>query len=423
MIRSYCLLCSIVLLVAPLSMAHIQDIDRQKLPQTPAVLKVCADVAEIEDMVFQWSEKWRFQVPREKVVGVLAGSLAELQKQLKASPENEELWLLTALVAHYAHNVDVEGAADAAVDSLENAHKLAPGDYRYGWFLGLHQCQIGEMKEGTDKMLAIEQDTEWQKLPVGFWDDYIFCTEISNMPAHVLRAADHLKKMKAPPSWERDALVDIAEKRLKTADPVATYPFREVWSVRKTDTGMIFMNSMFGIALWSNGDWKVSLSDIQQGRAMLQLESGPYSGHAGNVSPGLVVIARPPKAGETLSAFLQGAWPEGPALKASEAIACPVKECLAAEAIRPGGYKTEGDGHFFLTAFAGQAPEFPGLRFEESQGLPSSEEKGASYFRPQDSWRRLNGTLYYLVVLDTAESVVESARGDYQKLLRGIQLE
>ena len=277
-------------------------------------MKTMADVQAVENLVWQWTNKWPYDVPKERIVATLSASLAELKKQTESAPDNVELLLLTALVAHYAHNVDVDGAAQAAFELLERVHRLAPDEYRYGWFLGLHKCQTGRIKEGTDLMLAIESSMEWQRLPAGFWDDYIFCTQISNMPVHELRAAGHLTKLKDPPSAQRDALVEIAGKRIKTPDVTATYTYNEVWTGEKNSDGLTVVNSMLGLQLWSHGDWRVEPSGVNQGKVTVSYYSGPHKAKSGMVSPGLVVLARPPKPAETLSDFLNQSWPNGPVL-------------------------------------------------------------------------------------------------------------
>ncbi|HJX84390.1 MAG TPA: hypothetical protein VJ723_08620 [Candidatus Angelobacter sp.] len=96
--------------VAPPACASLKDIQQPKLPQNPAIMKAIADVSAVEDMVWQWNEKWPFAVPKKKIVAALSASLAELKKQTDLAPDNVELLLLTALVARYAHNVDVPEA-------------------------------------------------------------------------------------------------------------------------------------------------------------------------------------------------------------------------------------------------------------------------------------------------------------------------
>lgn len=68
-------------------------------------------------------------------------------------------------------------------------------------------------------------------------------------------------------------------------------------------------------------------------------------------------------------------------------------------------------------------PEFSGLMFETSQDVLDPKIPGLQHFEPKDRWHCLRGTLYYLVALDTAESVLADAKQDYVAFLKGIRVE
>jgi hypothetical protein len=119
--------------------AAVKDIHAEKLPQDPAIHAAYADVASLEAMARVWSSEWRYPTPKPEVAARLTASLAQFQKSLVSAPDNEELLLLTGLVAHYAYNVDVESAFQVAIECLASAQKLAPRDDRPQWFLGIHQ--------------------------------------------------------------------------------------------------------------------------------------------------------------------------------------------------------------------------------------------------------------------------------------------
>jgi hypothetical protein len=402
--------------------AGLKDINTDKLPQDLAVRTALNDAVEVEEFVRVWNTEWRYNIPKSEVASRLKASLAELQKALTSTPDNEELLLLTGLVAHYAYNVDVEGSFDVAVSSLVKAHKIAPADYRPDWFLGVHRCQSNLVKEGMEELLSIERAQPWQQLPPSFWDDYLNCAIIANMPAHALRAGDHAAKLKAPASADRDTLLDIARKRFTPPDPAATYSSRNIWSAENIESQTVFTNTMFGLSFSSRGNWKANIADVKNGLALATLEIGPYPGKEADVTPNILVIVRQPKAGESLNDFLQS-FLRGDSAKTGTVVACPSQECLASEIVRPSGYKAEGDARFFLTVFKRESPERPGLLFEQPAGLPVWDSKEPQFFHPTERLLRLDGTLYYLVGLDTADSVLEKARKDYEAFLKGIKVE
>jgi hypothetical protein len=411
----------LLVMVVP-AKGSLKDIHADKLPQDLAVRTALTDTVELEEFVRIWNSEWRYSVPRNEVAARLKASLTELQKALSSNPLNEELLLLTGLVAHYAYNVDVADTFDVALNSLANAQKLAPEDYRPEWFLGVHRCQGNLVKQGMEELLAIEGTQVWQQLPTSFWDDYLNCALTANMPAHALRAGDHAAKLKAPPPADRDALLEIARKRFIAPDLVATYSSRDIWSAENVESQMLFTNTMFGLSFSSPGNWKANIADVKNGLALGTFEIGPYAGKRGDVSPNILVIVRQPKAGESLSDFLQSIS-KGSSVQTGSVAACPLEACLTSEIVKPGGYKVEGDAHFLVTVFKRESPEFPGLLFEQPAGPPVSKSKEPQYFHPTERMRRLDGTLYYLVGLDTADSVLEKAKKDYEAFLKGIEVE
>lgn len=413
-----------VALAATPAFADLKAIHKDKLPQEAKVLNALAEVSAVEAMVDHWSDKWRYQMPKEQVAATLNRSLADLKETAEASPENEELLLLLGLVAHYSYNLDAEGTYEIAVDSFHKAQKLAPEDFRPAWFLGLHQCQSSsEFVEGMKKLLALENSKESQQLPAAFWDDYLQCAVVTNMPAHALRAGSRASKLDPQPSRMRTALVEGMQKRLLQPDPDGAYPAKQVWFAETTGASTVFTSFLFGLRFTFPGEWRLNLPEVQKAFGMAQFEVGPYAGKSGQVTPNIVVIARPPKRGETLQDLLLAVTKNhgGAAIPAS---VCPSQQCLAWEAVKPGMYKEEGDGHMIVTAFERDTPDFPGLSFENPAPLPNTPKDSQVHaFHPEDRLQRFPGKLYYLVMLDTASSVLEKAKQDYESFLKNLQVE
>jgi hypothetical protein len=404
------------------ALAALKDIHLDKLPQDETIQKAYDEAAAVEVYAQVWTNQWRYEIPKDTVVSQLKDSLEKLQKAVVSAPGNPELLLLTGLVARYAYNVDVEGAHDMAVSSLQKAHQIAPDDVRGEWFLGIHQCQAGLLKEGMDVLVAIESRSRWDRLSPGFWDDYISCAIVANMPAHALRAGDHLSKLNAPPSEYRDSVMEIARKRFITPDLNATYSGKEVWQARNKDSRTVFKSYMCGLSFSSLTEWKLAQIGVQKGLCVVQLETGPHHGKAGEVVPSLVLIVRQPKPGETLAAFMK-AFMKYPSPQTVEVSHCPSEKCLATEAVIPKAYGPRGNGHFVVTVFKRDAPEFPGLIFEEPSSPDAPNDGKVHYFRPNERLHRMEGVLYYAVALDTADSVLGDARQDYDTLLKDMQAE
>jgi tetratricopeptide (TPR) repeat protein len=403
--------------------AGVRNIRRANLPSDPAVQSAYDDVAKVESMVQSWSSSWQYATPKEDVIARLGLSLKALQEAAERSPDNGELQLFLGLVAHYSYNLDVQKSYSVAVQSLEKATKMAPQDYRPRWFLGYHQCQSLAIKEGMTRLLAVEQESAWERLPPEFWDDYLNCAHIAYMPAHALRAADHANHLDPQGAQGRQFLVDASHKRIRVPDATSSYEVKEVWESNKAGAWVSFTSPMFGMEFSTPGNWHVSFSGATNGAGNAVVEAGPYPGKTGQVFPNLLVIARPPKPGEGLADFLKAAQTHGSWSKSANPPACPAKECLAVEGALPGAYKKEGDGFATVVVFKREEPSYPGLTFEEPVNLPKTEGDGTHYFVANERIGRLPGTLYYLVMLDTAESVKASAQHAYSDFLKSLRVE
>jgi tetratricopeptide (TPR) repeat protein len=412
---------AICLLAATVALAAVSDIKRDRLPADPGLQAAFTELAALEPMVDTWAPQWRYATPKSEVETRLAAALAALRKSAEASPENEELQLLAGMAESYSYNLDVEGSHERTVASLEKAARIAPEDYRPNWFLGRHQCQTIHIKPGMEKLLAIESAVAWDRLPATFWESYGSCALTTNMPQHVLRAMERANKLDPDNASNRAFLIESANKRFKTADPQATYDAKEVWLANKTGDDSRFTSYMFGVQFKLTGKYQIGLSDVQKGFVQFQVKAGPFPGKAGNVYPYFTILSRAPKPGETLAQFLQHTVP---GLADRLAPACPVRNCLAGEAVQAGQYKAEGDGHVLITAFQSDEPPFPGLAFEEAQDLPPTKvEDKPTFFHPNEKLKRLPGTLYYLVILETADSVLAPAQEAYGRLLKTIRVD
>ena len=419
-VKSIIRLAAVLLAAAP-AIASLSDIHIEKLPQQDSVREAMAEASAVAQFAQSWSDKWHYQTPKDQVASQLRDSLDKLQKAIAAAPDNPELLLLTGLVAHYAYNVDVEDAYDLAVKSYQQARQLAPDDYRAEWFLGIHECEGAQVNPGMKLLMGLEDHWAWNRLPADFWGDYMFCASVANMPSHLLRAGDHLAKLHAPTSEVIDFLVDTARKRYQAPDLDATYSKEQVWESHQVESRWVFTSYMCGFAFSPLGEWRMKLM-TQKGTCAVQLGTGPHPSRAGDIKPTLLILARQPKPKETLSDFLHS-FAHDPAAKPIAVPRCLSGQSLSAEVTRPNAYGAAGNGYGLWLAFERPAPEFPGLLFERPAGPEAPKDGKVSYFHPNERIHRLEGTLYYLVLLDTPDSVLNEAKKDYDELLSHLVVE
>lgn len=414
-------------LAANLASAGLRDIHPEKLPADPAVQKAYSDLLAIEELVSAWTPQWRHEIPKKKVVATIEASLKQFQRASAIEPSNQELLLLLGLTAHYGYNVDIKNSFEVAIESLRKAHTNAPEDYRAEWFTAIHHCQTLKSEDGARQFLQLEKELQEQSLPIGFWDDYLYCAVQTDMPVHALRAAAKIAKLNPAPSQYRDALTKIARIRLKTPDSSATYTAGQVWSTKSVNDRVIFANSLCGFSFSVHPDWPIQVPDIRQETCTAIAETGPHKAPSGNIIPNILVLARPQMPGESLDAFLDTflkSISQYPDVRRTRVPVCPAGDCIAIEAIKPGGYKEAGDAHGIVIGFRRDQPEFPGLLLEEPNVPPASGQSNkVQYYRPAERLSRSSGTIYYLVLLDTAESVKDKALIDLSEFLASMRVE
>lgn len=402
--------------------AQLVQIDKAKLPQDAGVKTAYSTVLPVESMARDWSPKWTHETPKEQVVAILTSSLKELVLAETREPENAELFLLTGLVAHLTYNVDVEEAYQTAVDSLEQAHQLAPSDFRPGWFLGMHRCQSDDIKSGMEQLLGVENQIPWKQLPIEFWNDYVTCSTLATMPAHTLRAVDHAMQLGASPAAYY-SIVDMAHKRYKFADVETTYPAHDVWLATKGEQELQITSQLCGLGLSAPNNWHMNVRDITNETCIVTVETGPYPSKTGQGTPTFLVLTRPAKPQETLDDFVQAFVKKYPTARPFTPASCPSNKCIGYEIVTNAVYQSEGGGHFLVVGLAGQAPEFPGLLFEKPDAPPKGKPGDKiTYYHANESLHRLPGVLYTVVELDSNESIFGKAATDFQYLVKSIWL-
>jgi hypothetical protein len=306
---------------------------------------------------------------------------------------------------------------------LNNAEKLVPSDVRAPWFQASLKCQTDQPKPGAEEFLSIENKHAWNLLPAAFWDDYLECASVTNMPAHVLRAADHLEKLHAPPSGMRDFLVETARKRFDPWDPKKKYSPQDVWYAENAGTDTVFINTTCGVSLRAHGSWAVNQIGLTDGTCIAYFSTGPYKAVVDTLRPSIVLIVRRPEANETLQDFAARYAKDGQFIPFASS-RCPATTCIALKGVQPGMYKANGDGRGRMVTLERDQPEFPGLIFESPMDPPKSgETQGLHFYHPSQILLRIPGKLFYLVLLDTAASIEEPAAKDFDFFLQNLTVE
>lgn len=374
--------------------ADLSAIHTQGLPQTASVMSAFDNAQQLESYTDHWVANWSYPIPKQAAAEHLGMDLGILKAAVKEHPDNEELLLLTALVAHYAYNVDAGDVYDLVLQSLTEAAKLRPSDIRPEWFRADFICQTDSPVPGANAFLALEAAHRRQDLPAAFWDNYMACTLVTNMPAHVLRAADNLAEMNAASNDLRTFYTKLARNSFVSVDPKKNYDAKEAWYSTSAASDWDFTSTACGLRLRVPSTWRVDRLELDKDICAAVFSTGPYSAPGGLLSPEIVIIVRRPVNQETLADFLHRFTQKG-TFRTVQPLYCPASACLAADGFESGIYGKDGDSLPRVIAFERDQPQYPGLLFESPQAPPASPStSGTQFSRPNQTLGRIPGKLY-----------------------------
>ncbi len=407
--------------------ADIAAIHADLLPQEVSVLAALRDASQLEPYSHAWTNNWQYPVAKEEVAARLDKDLGFLRLALKNHADNADLLLLTGLVARYAYNLDVDGSYDTALSVLDRALNLVPADMRAPWFRATLLCQTSQPKSGADEFLSIEASHAWDQLPVAFWDDYIECVSVTSMPAHLLRAADHIEKLRGHDSEMRAFLTKTAHTRFDPFDPKKQYEPKELWVGANAGENPDFTSTTCGVRVRAGGNWEINQIGMAKGGGCIAyFSTGPYKATSRKLSPSILLLIQRPDGNETLKEFSSKytKYEKDGTFEPFTPSRCPATACIAMKGVQPGMYKKDGDGHGRIIVFERDQPEFPGLVFEAPLQIPKPDGGGGpKFYRPNQVQQRIPGKLYYLVMLDAAASIEEPAMKDFDFFLQNLTVE
>ncbi|MGA9669334.1 MAG: hypothetical protein WBQ94_09005, partial [Terracidiphilus sp.] len=333
MYKSAALLFALLTVSLSPAFANLASIHADRLPQETAILAALDDAKQLEPYSRSWTNNWKYPVSKEDAATGLGKDLGFLTIALKSHSDNPELLLLTGLVARYAYNVDVPGSHEAAISALEQAQKLAPSDVRAPWFHAMLLCQTNQSMAGAEEMLVIEGGHTWNSLPIAFWDDYLECATIANLPAHVLRAADHLEKLHAPSTEVRTAVTEATRKRYDAFDPKREYQPKEVWEGTNDGENPDFTSTTCGVRLRARGDWRINQLAVTNGSCVAYFSTGPYKATARDLRPSVLLLVKQPEGNQTLGEFVRKLT-KNDAFEPFTISRCPAASCIAMKGVQ-----------------------------------------------------------------------------------------
>ena len=415
------LVLSLGLLVASLTCysfaASIKDIRVDKLPDDPALKAALADAQELEPWVRDFEMTWSAPVTQADSEARLAVDMKVAETARAKYPDNEEVALLSGLIASYAYNLEVKKSWDVAHDAFNAAIKLDSSDPRGAWFLAAHNCQTTDrLKEGMSGLLEVESRRP-KNLPSSFWLDYMACATVTDMPAHANYAATRL----APADRADSQAVAILNNSKGAASLTQDYKPGEIWSATAVEGGVSFRSYACGISFTTPADWKPRVYPISGGKCAIELQIPSMKGKHGAWNANILVMSHAELPGDSFPEYAAHVEPKGekqdnPQLQAL----CGYPNCRTADIFDKDMYPKEGGGHALSLQFERPQPQIAGIALEPFP-IPPPKDRKTPYFSLPDYIARFPGNIYYTIAIDTTVSILPKANEDFITFVKSIR--
>lgn len=415
----------LALIFSVIANAKVDQINPKKGMPRKELTKIKKDIAKLEPMVEKRTPTWNYNVPKEVIEKKLIAYYQELDNYTSKYPDNLELALFKGLVAHYAYNLDLKEYNQLAINSFQQAAAIDPTDYRANWYWGVHLVESNDIKEGMRKLLSVNNnEPNPKKLPFTYWEDFAYCSLIASMPSHVLLGIEQAKQTKTKKSKEiLDTLTQYATAQLKEPPRDTPLEPEQIWTGFQDTDILKYRNRMFGFSLQIPESWLTRTTGYQNNSAAIFIKPPTKNGLTGSVSSTILCLAHQAQPGESITDFTSKIL--DPRYYFEE-----VQSNLDWDGVKAFQgkadelYPNEGGAYNYLIAFSRNKPKQTGILLEFPVVIDKSDtETGVSYYQSQAEYTRLPGEIYYLMVLDTTESVFQESKEEFDLILRNLIVE
>ncbi|MCS3735836.1 tetratricopeptide repeat protein [Mucilaginibacter dorajii] len=390
----------IALLFSVKTYGNINAIDFTKV-NTPANLK--ANVKFLQDhlgLYDHWVHEWKAGTRKDDVITSLSALYDGLDKQ---QDKNVETYLLLGDIAHYLYNIELEPCYKKALDNYTSATQLAPTDYRTFWFLGNHYA-LSAQPEKSIETYQLALNIKPQNISGHFWFDYAFATLTAGMPSTAKFAVSQSIKLFGHANDVSKATLQSLNASLKQPPKDTSLLAKDIWSLAGKQGGKyIIANRLIGTRMATDSTWGVSTNSYENQVTAISFKPTTIISKISNkpIDYSILVMAKIPKSGQSLSDFMSVFVK--PEYKTKPVhLTDKYKDCITYEITDPDVYQNIGGGHMYMMAIARDEPENPGMLLESATGNLNHGEAGKiNYYNIGQTYSRLKGKLYYIVLLDS----------------------
>ncbi|MBN2352941.1 MAG: hypothetical protein JXD23_10270 [Spirochaetales bacterium] len=416
---------ALFLAVAAAGFAQPYHIDFGNLPPDQAFRRRVEDFFKIYKYVNHWTPEWKYEISKEKAVGIMEALLKETGDKIAASPEeNIDLALFHSLLRTCLYNLDAGNQYNIVSSELADLSARHPADYRPSWMLGAFYSHAGNCFDAIRRYHYIfEKVFTDGRMSTDVVEDYCAAALMALMPVRCLHMADQLAAVNnAADPTEAFPLYNQAKAQLKTPPVGTALPYDKVFLALEREHGAGFLCRLFGAWLPVKEEWSVKPLAVTEKGSGGMIMTVPLTSEKGRHIDVTILTLFQAQPRESFDEFLKKNLK-----RFKNAIPFQAGNLdwpLQVYEIRDSEtYRENGGAHGFVAMLKRAEPKIKGLAVEHPSHFPRGDKTGAVYYQDKGGYTRFDGDMYYYFLLDSCEAVFDQSKAAFFEWLEGVLLD
>lgn len=347
-----------------------------------------------------WMPQWNYEYSKSDALNMLKKVYKICQEKAASFDE----LLLTGEIAHYQYNLSQEKKGADAIKFYKSAIKSEPYNYKGYWFLANHFSHAAN----RDSSVFYFKKAESLNLHINesaFWEEYAFAFYLASMPSHTIKAMDKSKTILKEPGYTETVLGNGIRQKLKIPSKDSIYSMEDIWGYNENTKIPSFVCRAMGIKMEAAPEWDVKLTGLKNQSTFALVSPNREANTKGDkINYSIAIIAHVAKEGETLESYIQKLTSKYSDINKFSGLN-ELSPQISYEIYDTTMYTSFGGGHMHIIGFEKNKPEYPGLLIESPLNLSSNANSDQAFYKTNSTYTRVNGKIYYAVVLDTCADI------------------
>ncbi len=378
---------------------------------------------------FQWYRDHRARIGRLGLDEAALKEEAELKIRLTRflgtvsarigeNERNADLRLLRVLVYRDFFSVNWSDFSREIVSELLQIESLFPLDYRAFWFLGSFYASSFQPLKSIQQFSYVVETLNPDAPPPAFWLSYASAAGLADMPKHALEAC-RTSALFDPEYVMEDDIVFKVSNHFQTPPYEAEIRPGSLYQFQVREEGFGIFCRLFGVYIPVDKTWGTRSFEVKRNSSRLVFTPEAVTGRGDTEITFTITLE--------FSAHNRGGFEEytGARLK-QYPTTVPSEEVFgpfpfqAHEIFDPSLYKPLGGLHGFRLFLNRPEPAVKGLAIERPVAAIFDPKTGEPFYRPQRSFDRYDGNIYYTLTLDCCEEAFPLAAAVFKKFVLGL---